>query len=355
MKPVFYLIALAMIALALAVLLLPLFRHGRLNGRPGSVFALALVIAFVLPVSTAGLYLLVGTPQALNGVKPAPLDFDQALAELQAHLKDQPDDLQAWLLLAQTRSAMKQPEAARESYQQALALDPGNTLAMIGWAEADASIRPDHLIQGRARTLLDQAAAREPDSQRALWLIGISDFQQARYAEAAAVWRKLQPLLEPGSSVAASVTRQIAEADARAGATAAAAPSNPVIDSPALRVQIRVAPALRSRIAPSDTLFVYARAAQGSPMPLAVAKFTAASLPLSVTLTDAMAMAPGRTLSSVPSVFIAARLSASGQAAAQPGDLQGSAGVVEVGRTTPIVIILNQVVPATPTSPKDSP
>ncbi len=355
MKLAFYLIALAMIALALAVLLLPLMRQGRRMGRPRGIFALVLVIAFVLPVSAAGLYLLVGTPQALNGVESAPLNFEQALAELQAHVNNEPDDLQAWLLLAQTRSAMKQPEATRAAYQHALELDPDNTLAMIGWAESDATIRPDHLIQGRARALLERAVTREPENQRALWLLGISRFQQGRYAAAASTWRRLQPLLEPGSSVAASVAKQIAEADARAGKGAGAAPTAAPSKGPTLRVQIRIAPALRSRISQSATLFVYARAPRGSPMPLAVATLNAASLPASVTLTDAMAMAPGQTLSSVSTVFIGARLSASGQATAQPGDLQGSAGVVDVQRKAPIVITLNQVVPEPSIPPPESP
>jgi cytochrome c-type biogenesis protein CcmH len=97
-----------------------------------------------------------------------------------------------------------------------LKADPKNVAAMVGWAEADSLVRPDHRIEGRAMDLLTGALALEPQSQRALWLLGIAQFQQERYTDAAATWRKLQPLLDPDSNVAQAVAQQIALADKRA-------------------------------------------------------------------------------------------------------------------------------------------
>ncbi|NUO74169.1 MAG: hypothetical protein HOQ10_15840, partial [Frateuria sp.] len=99
MKLAFYLIAAVMIAAALALLLWPLVRHGRRQGRSAGIFALALVVAFALPLAAGGLYLLVGTPVALDGVPAAQpaMDIDQAVAELRGHLKQQPGDLQGWI------------------------------------------------------------------------------------------------------------------------------------------------------------------------------------------------------------------------------------------------------------------
>ena len=92
MKIAFYIAAAAMIAVALAVLLLPLMRHGRTSTRPRAVFALALVIALVLPLGTASLYLMVGTPVALNTIQAqAPVSMEQALVQLRTHLTEQPD------------------------------------------------------------------------------------------------------------------------------------------------------------------------------------------------------------------------------------------------------------------------
>ncbi|MGN2243190.1 tetratricopeptide repeat protein [Frateuria sp. GZRR33] len=343
MKLAFYLIAAVMIAAALALLIWPLVRHGRRQGRPGSLFALVLAVAFVVPLSAGGLYLLVGTPVALDGVTAQPsMDIDKAVAELRDHLEQQPDDLQGWMLLAQTEAALHQNAQARDAYDQALRLDPKNGAAMVGWAEADSMVRDDHKIEGRALDLLKQAVQADPANQRGLWLLGISQFQHEDYAASAATWRRLQPLLEPGSNVARAVTEQIAVAEARAGGKPASAAS---AEEPHLTVQVQLAPALRGKLKPGAALFVYARAEQGPPMPLAVARLDASRLPATVTLTDAMAMAPQFKLSSADKVFVGARVSASGQAIAQSGDLEGDAGVVPVDRADPVRIVIDKVHP----------
>ena len=343
MKPAFYLCAAIMLAVALALVLVPLIRRGRREGRPVGVFALALGLAFVIPVATVGLYMLVGTPQTLDGVAKAepPPSIDEAMAGLEARLAQHPDDLQGWLLMGQAQTMLRQFTQARDAYGHALDLDANNGLALVGWAETDSQSRPDHLIQGRARELLDKALQVDATNQRALWLLGISDFQQGRYKEASATWRKLQPLLDPSSNVAAAVEQQIAAADAKASGktdepAATAAP-------PALDVQVAVAPALKSKLAAGDTLYVYARGENGPPMPLAVAKLDAGKLPASVVLTDGMGMTPQFKLSSAERVFVGARISKSGQAIAQPGDLEGDAGVVPTSTRDPIRINIDKV------------
>lgn len=338
-----------MIAVALTALLLPLVRQGRRSGRSPGVFVLTLAIAFVLPLSAAGLYSLVGTPAALNGVTAEaapPLTMQEALAELRAHLTQQPDDVRGWMLLAQTSAMQHDAAAARDAYDHVLALDANNAEAMVGWAENDSILRSDHLIEGRALDLLKRAVQMHPDSQRGLWLLGISDFQRGQYRDAAATWRLLQPQLEPGSNVAKAVAEQIAVADARAGGAPAGASSTAAVQAPqgaALQVRVALAPALKDKLLPGDTLFVYARAEQGPPMPLAVARVDAARLPASVTLTDAMAMTPSMRLSSVARVFVGARISHSGQPIAKSGDLEGDAGIVDVDRQTPVAISIDKV------------
>ncbi|OOG38192.1 hypothetical protein [Rhodanobacter sp. C05] len=349
MKIVFLIAAAVMIAVALTALLLPLIRQGRKSGRSRGVFALTLAIAFVLPLTAAGLYLLIGTPAALNGVNAEagqPLTLPQAIDELRAHLAQQPNDQQGWMLLAQTSTMQRDPAAARDAYDHVLQLNANNAEAMVGWAETDSMTRIDHMIEGRALELLKRAVQLQPDSQRGLWLLGISDFQHGDYREAAATWRVLQPQLEPGSKVAQAVAEQIAVADARDGDAPADASSSAPAATPggaALQVQVTLASALKSKVAASDTLFVYARAENGPPMPLAVAKLDASQLPTSVTLTDAMAMTPAMKLSSVTHVFVGARISHSGQPIAQPGDLEGDAGIVAVDSKTPITISIDKV------------
>ncbi|GLQ95258.1 tetratricopeptide repeat protein [Dyella acidisoli] len=350
MKPFFYIAAAVMIAAALTLLLLPLLRHGRRSGRPRSVFVLMLGIALVVPVGAVLLYRQVGTPAALDGVQ-AVTDVKNALDELRAHLAAQPNDVQGWMLLAQADMEMQQPEEARDAYGQVLKQSPDNTTALVGWAQADSTAHEDHHISDRARDLLERAVKLEPDNQRGLWLLGISDFQQARFAEAAATWRKLQPMLQPGTNVAQAVAEQIALADARAGSAPAAASSTAVATSntdqgPALHVQVTLSPKLGLKLTKGDTLFVYARAVDGPPMPLAVTRLDADQLkqvPAKVTLTDAMSMVPSMKLSSVPRVVVGARISHSGNAVAQAGDLEGDSGVIDVDSKTPIHILVDKV------------
>ncbi|MEO7053056.1 MAG: hypothetical protein ABI128_15450, partial [Rhodanobacter sp.] len=257
MKIVFIVVAALMVALALAALLVPLIRQGRRSGRSRGVFLLALAIALVLPLGTGALYLLIGTPAALNGVSAQAsnsISLPQAIAELRQHLTQQPDDKRAWLLLAQTSAMLRQPGDSRDAYDHVLKLDANNAEAMVGWAESDSLLRADHMIEGRARELLQRAVQLHPDNQHGLWLLGISDFQHGDYRAAAATWRLLQPQLEPGSNVAQSVAAQIAAADARAGAapagaSSAAATQAPQTDSASLQVEVTLSPKLRDKLA----------------------------------------------------------------------------------------------------------
>lgn len=334
-----------MVAVALALLLIPLLREGRKQGHSRGVFAVALGIALLLPIGAGGLYLFVGTPIALDGVPkaPKPMDFQQAMDQLRAHLKQDPSDLRGWTLLAQATTELKQPEEARDAWDHALKIDPNNIAAMVGWAETDSMARSDHLIEGRSLDLLHHALELQPDSQRALWLLGVSQYQRQKYAEAAATWRSLERLLEPGSGVAQSVAEQIANADTHAGIKPSPEPTAPAPQGAALKVEVSLAPALKSKLQPGDQLYVYARATSGPKMPLAVVKLATDTLPATTTLTDAMAMTPALKLSSVARVVVDARISHSGQPMAQPGDLEGSAGIVDTDRKTPIAITIDKV------------
>jgi cytochrome c-type biogenesis protein CcmH len=239
-KLVFFVVVALMVLLAIAVVAVPLLRRSRQQRRSRRVFAVALFVIVAVPLATLGLYAKIGTPTTLDGVaaQPPAVTIDQALADLRAHLAQQPDDLQGWLLLAQTTTAMHQPAAARDAYDHVLKIDAGNTDAMVGWAEADSMLQTDHVIGERARQLLQQAVDKQPDNQRGLWLLGIGQFQHNEFADAAATWRHLLPLLQPGSAVAGAVADQIKAADARSGAAA------PKAATPALRRDPSQGPAL---------------------------------------------------------------------------------------------------------------
>lgn len=362
MKTAFILLALLLTGFALVIVIVPMLRSGRRHGHPRHALAVSLAVAFLLPLTALALYMKVGTPAALVPANLQRPTTQQMLDQLRAHLADKPDDLKGWLLLAQVYQAMDKPGPARDAYGKALKLAPDNTDLMVAWAETDAQARPEHLISDRGRSLLQAAIGKSPKDQRGLWLLGISDYQHGQFANASRLWRRLEAQLQPGTPVAQAVKRQIAMADARAAGKSQQeamallqSPSTPSTGTPApatsssttdhaegvhLAVHVTVAPSLRSRVRPGDTVFVFARNANGSPMPLAVARLKASELPTTVMLTDGMGMTPQARLSDARRVTVIARISRSGQALPAAGDLQGQSGplAVQDGKTVDIVI-----------------
>jgi cytochrome c-type biogenesis protein CcmH len=349
----FLVIAAIMVVAALACVLVPLLRSARREGRPRGPFVLALVLALVTPPIVLGAYLAIGTPQALQ---PPPAAENQATLteatrELQASLQRKPDDARGWALLAQAYSALGQPQQALDALDHLLKLKPDDPDAMVAWVEATAETSPTHRIDDASRAKLRRALQIEPEHQRALWLLGISDFQRDDYAGAAKQWKTLLPLLDPGSNVAKAVKQELADAEARAGGApdatnAVADPAPPAAATPgtiALDVTVKLDPKLVAKVHPADTLFVFARAVDGPPMPLAVARLKAADLPAKVTLTDAMAMTPAMTLSKFPKVSIAARISKSGNAMPQAGDLESAPVEVATDSRAPVALTIDKV------------
>lgn len=350
----FLIIAAVMVVAALACVLVPLLRSARREGRPRAPFVLALALALVTPPLVLGAYLTVGTPQALQ---PAPVENQATLVEatqqLQESLQRKPDDAQGWALLAQAYSALGKPQQALDALNHLLKLKPDDPDAMVAWVEATAETSPSHQIDDASRAKLQRALQIEPTHQRALWLLGISDFQRGEYADAAKHWKTLLPLLDPSSKVAETVKQELADAEARTGggtqtalATTDPAPASSATAAPntvALDVTVKLDPKLAAKVQPADTLFVFARAVNGPPMPLAVARLKVSDLPAKITLTDAMAMTPAMTLSKFPKVNVAARISKSGNAMPQAGDLESAPVEVATDSHAAVALTIDKV------------
>ncbi|MEO6967877.1 MAG: tetratricopeptide repeat protein [Rhodanobacteraceae bacterium] len=361
----FFVIAAVMLAVALACVLVPLLRAGRRVGSARAPFVLALILVFALPPLALGLYALIGTPQALQVQDNGGPGLVNAAAQLRAKLQQAPNDRDGWILLGQAYSALERPADARDALAHALKLAPDNPDIMIAYVEADAQARADHRIDGDTRRRLQRAIALNPDQQRGLWLLGISDYQLSQYGDAATHWRHLLDLLPADSRIADAVKAQIALAQARAAGKTQAqaeglaqavmsgspanASSTATADDPApdaqvaLKVEVRLDPKLALKVSPGDTLFVYARANDGPPMPLAVARLHASDLPATVTLTDALAMTPQLKLSMFPRVRVSARISKSGNALPQAGDLEAPPVQIATDSREPVTLTIDRV------------
>jgi len=335
-------------------------------------FAVALAVALLLPAAAILLYWQLGAPRALD---PANLvarlgdgaDIEAAIAQLAEKMKQDPDNAEGWALLGRAYKSTRRFADARDALKRAHDLLPDDADLMVEYAETLVLSSSDHRIQGEALDLIEKAIQTNPQNQKGLWLAGIADSQAGKYAEAVKKWNTLLPLLPPGSNVADSVREQIAQAEAlRDGkplpapsaqppaetskaAAAAEAGANEAqaaaTSGPRILVTVALDPRLKDKVAPGDTLFVFAKAASGPPMPLAIAKLTAAQLPASVTLTDAMSMLPNMNLSAFAQIVIGARISKSGQAIAQSGDLQALSAPLPNSRSEPVELTIDQAVP----------
>lgn len=340
--------------------------------------ALSLVLALLVPLAAFGIYRQIGDLRALDptlmaaaavathastGEAPAP-DMEQAVAGLAAKMAQNPDDVDGWVLLGRAYKQMQRFTESRDALAKAMALAPDQPDVMVEYAEAQAMAAPDRRIEGEPRALLEKALAANPQHQRALWLLGISDAQAGDAVGAVRRWETLLPLLPPDSEVAKSVSEQIAQARAEAGLApgavvpatdAAPAASVPAIAAaataataagPKLVVRVDVAPELKGRIQPGDTLFVFARMPEGPRMPLAIQRRQADSLPITVTLDDSMGMLPTMKLSSSPQVVVGARISRSGNATPQSGDFQGlSPPLAVAGQDGVVDLVISEIVP----------
>jgi tetratricopeptide (TPR) repeat protein len=202
-KIAFYLCASIMVAAATFLPLRPLLR---VPGRIGRASALGFMV--LLPASAIGIYLAIGMPTALDGIPKQPPVLAQA--------DDSTETIDTWMTRAQAYDQEKRPDAARNAYGEVLRLDPVNTVAMIGWIQADMAQHADFAIGDDARSMLDRVLARDPDNQRGLWLLGISDFQHKDYVGARNAWERLRTLLETGSPLEQAVAEKIAIAESMA-------------------------------------------------------------------------------------------------------------------------------------------
>lgn len=318
---------------------------------PGTARRTAVGLAVLIPVAAISLYLVTGNP---DGIAPSvtsagaghditPQQVEQMIEKLAARLKHSPDDGEGWVILGRSYAALDRFQESADAYAQAAARIPGNAQVLVDYADVLAMAQGRKLA-GEPEKLVRRALEIDPGHPKALAMAGTVAFENKQYATAVAHWQKLAAALPPGSEIAAAVQGSIDEARALGSIKPeAAAPAKRPSTPPAAASvggTVRLADSLKSKAAPGDTVFIFARAKDGPPAPLAVLRKRVADLPATFTLDDSMAMAPGMTLSRFGAVIVGARISKSGNAVRQPGDVEGYSKAVSTG-TTGIEIIID--------------
>ena len=287
-----------------------------------------------------------GTPPSQGAAAQPQVTREQIEAmveKLAQRMKDRPDDAQGWMMLARAYSVLDRPADALPAYARAASLRPDDATTLADYADAIALRNGGH-GDAQSDALLARALTLEPANPKALALAGTAAFDRADYAGAARQWQKLARALPPTDPEQSRIEASIAEARQRAGlpataeaaapagsSTAATAPTGTAAADSAITGTVALAPALAARADPDDTVFVFARAAQGPRMPLAVLRARVRDLPMSYRLDDSMAMAPSARLSGATQVVVGARVSKSGNAMPQAGDLTGESAPIAPG------------------------
>lgn len=311
------------------------------------------LVAVAVPVLAGSLYLALGRfdavehgeelAQAAPAGMPNAADIEKMVAGLAEKMKANPGDAEGWLMLGKSYKYLEQFPKAADAFGNAYRLMGDKPDVMLLYAEALAFAAEKNLA-GKPSELIFKALKLEPENPNGLWLAGLSKVQQGDPQGAAALWRKLESLLPEGSEPRKEMQNIIAGLPGQAQVAASEPQTPPAAAAAAasISVEVSLAPELQQAASPGDTLFIYAQAMTGPKMPLAIVRKQVSDLPLKVTLDDTMAMMPAMKLSNFGEVKLLARISKSGQAVSQPGDLIGAVEKAAVSGSSDYKVVINQ-------------
>lgn len=311
----------------------------------------ALVVGIAVPVLAVSLYLALGTGAAAidpEQMTASPSDAGHAgsvedmVASLRKRLETNPANPAGWVMLARSYYVLGRYAEAGAAYESAMEHGAGDEPDVLaGYADVLAA-QQDRRLDGKPMELVRRALQHNPNHAKSLWLAGTAAYQANDYQSARDYWNRLAALLPPGSEDADVIQANLAELDRLSGgeATSAAKPAAQMT----IQGMVELAPALADRVASTDTVFVTARAVNGPKMPLAAMKRQAKDLPLSFTLDDSMVMMPGTKLSDFAEVEVTARISKSGNAITQAGDLRAKSVRITSGVDERVQLLVDEIV-----------
>jgi len=294
----------------------------------------AVVLAVALPLGSMGMYMWVGQPEALNPLalktpdQVDPKDLTKMAQTLAEKLQDKPDNLQGWVMLGRTYRTLENFDAALRAYDSALKLSDDDDLKLER-IEVIAMQRQGQ-FEGEPWNVIREVLQRDPQHFGALLTAGSASYAEGKFADALKYWEQARKPLDANNPDLAGLESAISTVRERLGMPPAkAAPAA----TSGLNVtgQVNLSASLKSKASPNDVVFIYATPANGDRMPLAIFKTTVSQLPFNFTLDDSTAMAPDRKLSAAGEVMVKVRVTKSGNAMPQSGDLSGSLGPVKVG------------------------
>ncbi len=312
------------------------------------------VILVIVPLLSVPIYLSLGEPDALIKAKLKQSqnqtqsnesgDINSVITSLAQRLQKNPDNAEDWVLLGRSFKYIEQYRLAANSFEKAYVILGDQPDLMLQYADSLAMANGGKL-EGKSTELIFKALEKEPENVTGLWLAGMAKAEMRDFSQAILYWRKLEALLPPDSDSYKQVQKLIVTVQAQNGSAkeveSTVVPTN-AKSTVSIDVQVSLKGDIKTRVNPGDTVFIYAKALTGPPMPLAIVRKQVSDLPISVTLNDAMAMMPSMKLSNFKQVKVMARISKSGAAMQQKGDFIGSVELQELAGKTSVVIVINE-------------
>jgi cytochrome c-type biogenesis protein CcmH len=311
---------------------------GRGGYRPAAIGAL------LLPLLAVGVYFAVGNPDAIGfrdphaGTGITQKQVEQMVERLATRLNENPEDVEGWKMLGRSLSVLGRFAEATNAYSKAAIRAPRDADLLADLADALAMARGQKM-RGEPEELVLRALQVDPNNLKALALAGSAAYERDDFAAATRYWQRMLPLVPADSEEARTIQANIDEA----GNMSKSKPAAKDAAAKSLSGTVSLSPKLAAKVSPTDTVFIFARAAEGPPMPLAVLRKQARDLPVKFSLDDGMAMAPGVRLSGFSRVIVGARISKAGNATPQPGDLQGLSGAV-ANDSKAVTVVIDTVV-----------
>ena len=335
--------------------------EGQAAGRKASGRLLAGIALAIVLIAAAGYWYkavpVLEAQVASEGEGAGQPNSSQILAmvdKLAERLKQDPSDGEGWAMLARSYSVMERNADALDAYARAVALRKDDPSLLVDYADALA-VKNNHSLAGEPMKLITQALKIDPANLKGLALAGTDAFVRGDFAQAVRYWSEVEKVGPPDNALVQRVSASLPEARSRAGLPAAPNPMSAPAPAQAAATQsapsgaaasvsgtVTLSPALLAKASPQDTVFIFARPATGARMPLAAQRVQVKDLPYRFTLDDSKSMSPATPLSSSAQVVLGARISKSGDAIPQPGDLSGQVGPVALG-TQGIALEINEV------------
>jgi cytochrome c-type biogenesis protein CcmH len=302
-----------------------------------------LAVGLLVPLAAIALYAVLGNVDALTGggaeQKVTQADVERMVASLAAKLEQNPTDYKGWVMLARSYKVMGRTAEAEKAFDRALPMVDADPQLLADYADVVVT-NANGNFAGKPQQLIDKALKLDPNAPMALWLAGTAAFSRGNKDEAIRHWEHLATLLpvdsEDGRNLQAALAevRGKAPLNAQTAAAQSAPAAAPVVAAAnaaaSVTGTVELDAALKGKASAKDTIMVIARA-PGMRMPLAVLRVPATQLPLKFTLDDSLSMSPQAKLSGASEVEVEARISKSGQAMPEPGDLFSSVQTVKVG------------------------